>query len=98
MRIAIRTDSSFRLGTGHVMRCLTLAEHAKARGAEVHFVVSAHEGSNAEAITERGHRLELIEGGPANWERDAAETRKAIGPDPVDWLVVDHYELDRRWE
>ncbi|MFC1513035.1 UDP-2,4-diacetamido-2,4,6-trideoxy-beta-L-altropyranose hydrolase [Thermodesulfobacteriota bacterium] len=34
------------------------------------------------------------------WWQDAEETRLALGADKdiIDWLVVDHYALDRRWE
>jgi UDP-2,4-diacetamido-2,4,6-trideoxy-beta-L-altropyranose hydrolase len=32
------------------------------------------------------------------WARDAAETAALLAADPPDWLVVDHYALDRRWE
>jgi len=36
------------------------------------------------------------------WAEDAAESQRVIsdrfGPEPVDWLVVDHYGLDARWE
>jgi len=32
------------------------------------------------------------------WDTDASQTQKAIGTDRFDWLVVDHYALDQRWE
>lgn len=32
------------------------------------------------------------------WDEDADSTIAAIGSEPVDWLVVDHYAIDRRWE
>lgn len=32
------------------------------------------------------------------WQADAAQTINAIGSKDIDWLVVDHYALDKRWE
>lgn len=35
----------------------------------------------------------------AEWETDAAQTARMLGAGPMaDWLVVDHYALDKRWE
>jgi len=37
-----------------------------------------------------------------DWATDALDTQKALyahmGDEPLDWLVVDHYALDARWE
>lgn len=36
---------------------------------------------------------------PVTWQRDAEQTLEAIERiGPVDWLIVDHYVLDARWE
>jgi len=36
---------------------------------------------------------------PVSWQEDAVQTSEAIGRlGAVDWLVVDHYALDARWE
>jgi UDP-2,4-diacetamido-2,4,6-trideoxy-beta-L-altropyranose hydrolase len=36
---------------------------------------------------------------PVSWQRDAEQTREAIdGLGETDWLIVDHYALDARWE
>jgi UDP-2,4-diacetamido-2,4,6-trideoxy-beta-L-altropyranose hydrolase len=36
---------------------------------------------------------------PVAWRRDAEQTSEAIGKvGHVDWLIVDHYALDARWE
>ncbi len=34
----------------------------------------------------------------ADWQTDAEQTKNAIGDVVVDWLIVDHYALDVRWE
>ena len=38
MTIFFRVDSSIQIGTGHIMRCMTLAEHLSGKGAEVSFI------------------------------------------------------------
>ena len=34
----------------------------------------------------------------SSWEQDVEETKLAIGDCKVDWLIIDHYGLDYRWE
>ena len=34
----------------------------------------------------------------ADWAEDAGQTRVALGDMPFDWLIVDHYGIDVRWE
>jgi UDP-2,4-diacetamido-2,4,6-trideoxy-beta-L-altropyranose hydrolase len=43
MRIAFRVDASERVGTGHLRRCMSLAEALRARGAELCFVLRRHD-------------------------------------------------------
>jgi UDP-2,4-diacetamido-2,4,6-trideoxy-beta-L-altropyranose hydrolase len=45
MIIAFRADASLDIGTGHVMRCLTLAKEFKKAGDECLFICRAHEGN-----------------------------------------------------
>ena len=42
--IAIRADASTRIGTGHVMRCLTLANKLKNSGCRIIFLCKQHQG------------------------------------------------------
>jgi spore coat polysaccharide biosynthesis predicted glycosyltransferase SpsG len=42
MKVVIRTDTSLQIGTGYVMRCLTLAEALKQQEAEVAFICREH--------------------------------------------------------
>jgi hypothetical protein len=55
MRFAFRTDASLQIGTGHVMRCLTLADFLSERGAQCCFVSRSHQGHLLDLITLHGH-------------------------------------------
>ena len=96
MKIAIRADSSTKIGSGHIMRCLTLAECLRRSGAEVSFICRELPGNVACLIEQKGYPvywLNLTD--DADWEADADATAAAAkqGQSP-DWLIVDHYELD----
>ncbi len=34
----------------------------------------------------------------SDWSTDAAKTKLGIGESKVDWLIIDHYAIDARWE
>lgn len=114
MHLAFRADASLQIGTGHVMRCLTLADALRERGAQSTFICRPHSGHLLDLIQQRGHKAKAL--APADdgftasaepthakwlgtdWARDAEQTQQAMGNQGVDWLVVDHYALDIRWE
>lgn len=53
MKVVIRTDASIEMGTGHVMRCLTLADELKDQGADVSFICRTHKGNLIQYIKEK---------------------------------------------
>ncbi|HSW11250.1 MAG TPA: UDP-2,4-diacetamido-2,4,6-trideoxy-beta-L-altropyranose hydrolase [Solimonas sp.] len=115
-RIVIRVDSSMGIGSGHLMRCLTLATALQDQGHAVCVVCRPLPGHLSRLVEERGLQLRLLppaDGAgwgadaalPAHaawlgtsWQLDAEQTVAAIAEAPVDWLIVDHYALDARWE
>jgi UDP-2,4-diacetamido-2,4,6-trideoxy-beta-L-altropyranose hydrolase len=118
LKIIFRADASLQIGTGHVIRCLTLAKALRDRGAVCTFVCREHEGNLIEKILqERFECIPLIQSsqitymqdadGPhlahdgwlgESWQNDAEQTIRVLDGEKVDWLVVDHYALDIRWE
>ena len=84
MKIIFRTDTSLHIGSGHVMRCLTLAEALRESGAEVQFVCREHSGNLNEMIRKKGFIVhELL--GPDNFESSGVPERNS-GNDYGRWL------------
>ena len=104
MRVLIRADAAVQIGSGHLMRCLTLADHLRAEGGDVAFVCRDLPGSMFDVLEARRYpcaRLPFCEAGDGSQDADARETIKAaegLFPDGLEWLVVDHYQLDAAWE
>lgn len=109
---AIRVDSSEQIGSGHLMRCLTLAERLRKDGADVHFISRDLAGSLHRLVEEHGFLLHLLPQyemdpnltGYAAWLTvpqvvDAEETGDILScMQPVSRLIVDSYALDAVWE
>jgi UDP-2,4-diacetamido-2,4,6-trideoxy-beta-L-altropyranose hydrolase len=112
MNIVFRVDSSLDIGTGHIMRCLTLAEQLKKRDATVTFISRALPGNIINIIRENGYQVfelstdsdfqntSFFEYYEKNWLKDAKETLEHIKNNItiIDMLVLDHYGLDYKWE
>lgn len=60
MKVVIRADASIQIGTGHVMRCLTLAEGLKDKSTQVEFICREHEGNMIDYIENRGFQVHAI--------------------------------------
>ncbi len=56
----IRADASLEMGTGHVMRCLTLANALVERGHDCHFVCRKQPGNLAKTIKQNGFGLTIL--------------------------------------
>lgn len=102
-RVAMRADASVQIGTGHVMRCLSLAAVLREQGSHVVFLCRDIDGHLCDLIAERGHtvlRLPRSEELKLDWKIDAQQSLAALDKagEAIDWLLVDHYQLDARWE
>ncbi len=113
MKIAFRTDASKQIGTGHFMRCLTLADELKKQGGQIRFISRNLPTHLSDMLTEKGMEYlplsiddakeALDELAHASWLgtsqiRDAQATLQALTDQSWDWIVVDHYALDKCWE
>jgi UDP-2,4-diacetamido-2,4,6-trideoxy-beta-L-altropyranose hydrolase len=113
MRIAFRTDATSQIGTGHLMRCLTLAEELKKQDTQIRFICSNLPAHLSDILGARGMEYMplIVDAAPepsddlahSNWlgtsqVQDAKATIQVLADHLWDWVVVDHYALDERWE
>jgi UDP-2,4-diacetamido-2,4,6-trideoxy-beta-L-altropyranose hydrolase len=113
MNIAFRMDATRQIGTGHFMRCLTLAEELKNQGARIRFVCRDLPVHLSEMLKAKGMELAALDSqapvvvendlAHSHWlgasqAQDAQDTLQALSDQHWDWVVVDHYALDARWE
>lgn len=96
MRIAIRADASAAVGSGHVMRCGSLADALRENGHAIDFVSRGLPVHLADDLRRRGHGLLALASGPVTEAEDAAESLRRAGT--PDWWVIDHYALGQPWE
>ena len=57
IKAVVRTDSSQQIGSGHVMRCLTLAEELRDQDLETIFITRDHQGNLDEYIMSKGFEV-----------------------------------------
>ena len=113
MVIVFRVDSSQQIGSGHVMRCLTLAERFRSkRKAEVIFLMRDLDGNLIDLVKKQEYKVNVLPrsahdydlSGYEAWltvpqELDAEQSISCLsGIGIVDLLVVDSYAIDVIWE
>lgn len=85
--VAIRVDASMTMGTGHVMRCLTLADALLTRGVHCHFICRGHPGHMIDAIRQRGFEVTALPAGASGFQ--LAPAGEVPLPAHADWLACD---------
>ncbi|HHR6142246.1 TPA: UDP-2,4-diacetamido-2,4,6-trideoxy-beta-L-altropyranose hydrolase [Providencia alcalifaciens] len=112
MRVVFRVDASKWIGSGHVMRCLVLADALRQKQAEVLFACLPQINNLNNTIRAKGYTvIELtpptvpiepaFDGDYKSWlqrssEEDAADFLSKVPAS--DWVVTDHYGLNYNWE
>ena len=108
LNIVFRVDSSDIIGTGHVIRCLNLADYYE--NYNIEFICKDLPYNLIENISKK-YKVNIIKlqdnskinsninswlGEP--WENDCKKTIDIIKKKNIDWIVIDHYNIDHKWE
>lgn len=88
VEVVFRCDASLQIGSGHVMRCLVLADLIAQRGLSSLFVCRAHQGHCGAQITDKGYSLVLLPIQP----RGNVSRESDLTPDYRSWLGAEMEE------
>lgn len=111
-RVVFRVDASTYIGSGHVMRCLVLADELKRAGYSTEFACIPQSGDMISYIIQRGHLVikltPPIKYVKPEYEADyMAWLQRSVKRDVDDFLahfdmadlvVTDHYAIDQQWQ
>ena len=95
MNVFFRTDASIIIGTGHVMRCLTLAEVMREEGMNCQFICREHDGNLLNEIQLRGFKTHAL---PIPQRKNNVDTNTDIDFSYSSWLGVGWEEDARQTE
>lgn len=114
VKFLFRADASLAIGSGHIMRCLTLAQALREQGHSIHFICRAHVGHLYDYIMAQGFTVHLLPKPSscfsltsavphATWlgvseAEDFSDCETVLREWVPDWIVCDHYALSVDWE
>ena len=87
----IRADMNSQISVGHVMRCLSVADSAKARGIKTVFI--AADDNPVPLVKERGHEIIVLGTDWQDMESELPALEKIIAERGIDRILIDTYQV-----
>ena len=95
--LLIRADGNVAMGTGHVMRCLALAQAWQDAGGRSIFVMAESTSSLERRLQDEGMEVECL-AEAAGTSEDAQHTERIASRKTADWIVVDGYQFGSAYQ
>jgi UDP-2,4-diacetamido-2,4,6-trideoxy-beta-L-altropyranose hydrolase len=95
--LVIRSDANPAIGSGHVMRCLALAEAWQDAGGDAFFVLASPSLSLEQRLLSEGMHIRHLTSLPGSLE-DAEETLRISREMSAEWIVADGYHLGAEYQ
>lgn len=95
--LIIRADASIEMGTGHLMRCLALAQAWKDEGGRVVFITACQSEALLQRLRDEGFDVHTLAGAypdDSDWEY----TKDILAVYPGAWVVLDGYHFDEAYQ
>jgi UDP-2,4-diacetamido-2,4,6-trideoxy-beta-L-altropyranose hydrolase len=86
--ISIRADASPEIGTGHVMRCLALAQEWHDQGGRAIFAMAKSTAAVRARVASEGFEIVDVPG-LAGSREDCEGSRRVAEENHVSWIVLD---------
>src|SRR5882724_1444810 len=97
MNLLFRTDASLTMGTGHVMRCIALAQACQDTGGRAAFVTAESTAGIQARLAEESYPAISVSCA-AGSKDDSGQTIALARENQADWIVVDGYQFGGEYQ
>lgn len=97
MNLLIRADANAQMGTGHVMRCLALAQASHDAGGHATFVMATEVPALEARLRSERIGIVHLSARPGSAD-DAIQTANLAQRKGTSWLVIDGYHFDAEYQ
>lgn len=97
MQVVFRVDASTQIGTGHVMRCLALAQPRQDTQGQPIFIMANPIPALEERLKSEGMKVVHLAAEPGSLA-DAQETAALAHQFEANWVVVDGYQFGSEYQ
>lgn len=91
MKLAIRADATLLTGTGHVMRCFSLAQGCRRAGGIAIFITYCENNSLQEKIKTEGFKVYFL-------KRTEDDIKAILEEESPEWVVLDGYHFGHDYQ